>query len=73
MGVIAPWFVWLGLFVGMENTSAFPKPFQQPGITSTTSVMFNAKANTARVGYIHPLQHGGYGPALQIGVSRRLF
>lgn len=73
MGVITPWFVWLGLFVGMENTSAFPAPFQQPGLTSTTSVMFNVKDNTFRIGYIHPLQRNGYGPALQIGVSRRLF
>ena len=65
--------VWLGLFIGIENTSAFPAPFQQPGLSQTVSAMFLVKSNTVRIGYIQPLQKTGYGPALQIGVSRRLF
>lgn len=72
MGILM-FVTWLGLFQGFENTSAFPHPFRQPGISSTTAVMFGIKGSTIRVGYIHPLQHEGYGPALQIGVSRRIF
>ena len=73
MNFLAASILWLGVFQGFENTSAFPKPFQQPGISSTTSVMFSIKGNVIRVGYIQPLQKEGYGPALQIGVSRRIW
>lgn len=73
MGFLTLPIVWLGLFFGVENTSAFPSPFQQPGLTTTTAVLFDISKNTVRIGYIHPIQKGGYGPALQIGVSRRIF
>lgn len=65
--------VWLGLFAGIENTSAFPQVLQQPGMSATVAGMFAVNANVVRVGYIQPLQSGGYGPALQIGVARKLF
>ena len=67
------WIVWLGLFVGMENSSAFPAPLQQPGLTMTTAALVGVKDTTIRVGYILPLQKNGYGPALQIGFSKKLF
>ena len=72
--MLFPSLVWLGLFLGVEQTALWRTPFAQPGLTAdATAVIAVGSRTTARIVYLQPLQHGGYGPAVQIGVSVKVF
>ena len=64
---------WQGLFVSVEQTAMWNRPLKQPGITASAAAMVGLKKATIRVVYLQPLQKHGYGPAVQVGVSVRVF
>ena len=64
--------VWLGLFVGVEQTGLWRSPFQQPGLSESVTALVGVGQVTVRAVYIQPLQRH-VGPALQVGVSVRVF
>lgn len=67
------WLSWQGLWLGMEQTAPWRTPFLQPGVSASATGIVSVKRLSLRVVYIQPLQRDGYGPALQVGGSVRLF
>lgn len=71
--LLSAWLTWHGCYVGVEQTAHWQTPFQQPGISASVTALVGVKRASARVVYIQPLQIGGFGPALQFGISMRVF
>ena len=65
--------MWQGLFVGVEQTAMWRTPLAQPGITASAVALVGVGRVSVRAVYLQPLQSGGYGPAVQFGISTRLF
>lgn len=70
---LASWVVWQGLFASVEQTALWRTPFAQPGISASATALVGVQRISFRVVYIQPLQREGYGPALQVGASVRIF
>jgi hypothetical protein len=65
--------IWLGLFLSIEQTAHWQTPLAQPGLSSSVAAVVSIGKANVRAVYLQPLQSGGYGPAVQVGVSWRLF
>jgi hypothetical protein len=73
VNLLASLLVWQGLFVGVENTAPVRTPLIQPAMSSSATALVGIGRFSVRAVYIQPLQRGGYGPALQVGISTRVF
>jgi hypothetical protein len=64
---------WQGLFAGVEQTAYWRQPFKQPGLTASVVALVGVNRVSLRVVYLQPLQRGGFGPAVQLGASVKVF
>ena len=64
---------WVGLYLGIAQTGLWQTPLAQPGLLLDVTAVVKVGPVYPRVLVLVPLQKDGYGPALQIGASVRLF
>jgi hypothetical protein len=73
MNLFGALVLWQGLFVGAEHTAPVRTPLLQPSVSASATALVSVGRVTTRAVYIQPLQARGYGPAMQVGFSVRLF
>jgi hypothetical protein len=65
--------VWLGLYLSVNQTGLIRTPLAQPGLAAEATAIVGVGKATVTAIYIQPVQRGGVGPLVSVGVGFRVF